>query len=91
MVVSSLHEDKEMTGIVKWFSPQKGFGFILVPGREDVFVHHEQILQKGFRTLNAGDHVEFQLTHDSRGDRAEKLIVTKHAPPERTLTNVHHE
>lgn len=68
-----------MTGIVKWFSPQKGYGFILAIGGKDVFVHHSAIMAKGFRTLSPGDSVEFEMVEDQRGARAEKLIVCKHA------------
>ena len=47
------------TGKVKWFSNEKGYGFIERDGLEDVFVHHTEIQMEGFRTLDAGEPVEF--------------------------------
>ena len=50
------------TGTVKWFSAEKGFGFIAREGAEDVFVHHSAIEMQGFRNLQEGQAVEFELT-----------------------------
>ena len=58
-------------GTVKWFSDQKGYGFIQPEGEDsDVFVHHSAIQGSGFRTLHEGDHVEFDLVSSTRGAEA---------------------
>ena len=51
-------------GSVKWFNDAKGFGFITRSGQPDVFVHHTSIVAEGFRSLNEGDSVEFELIPD---------------------------
>jgi CspA family cold shock protein len=62
-------------GIVKWFSDQKGFGFIEREGEKDVFVHHSAISGSGFKTLAEGDRVTFDVEQDAKGPSA--LNVTK--------------
>jgi len=57
-------------GRVKWFSPEKGYGFILTDPDTEVFVHHTQIECDGFCMLHAGEHVEFELVDTSRGWQA---------------------
>ncbi|MCB0073305.1 MAG: cold shock domain-containing protein [Caldilineaceae bacterium] len=59
-----------MTGTVKWFSDQKGFGFIAQEGGKDVFVHHSAIVADGFRTLAEGDRVEFTIEQGPKGPSA---------------------
>jgi len=55
------------TGVVKWFNEAKGYGFITRDsGGKDVFVHHTAIVMEGFRTLNEGDRVEFEVTRGPR-------------------------
>ena len=62
------------TGTVKWFSDAKGYGFItLDEGQGDVFVHHSAIQVEGFRTLNEGDRVEFDLGQGPKGPAAENV------------------
>lgn len=64
------------TGRVKWFSDQKGYGFIQVDeSQEDVFVHHTNIAGEGFRTLREGDRVEFLVEEDAKGLRAANVRV----------------
>ena len=58
------------TGTVKWFSPEKGFGFILQEGGPDVFVHFSAIQGDGFKTLTEGDKVEFDITRGPKGLQA---------------------
>jgi CspA family cold shock protein len=57
-------------GTVKWFSDQKGYGFIASEGSTDVFVHHSAIEGRGFRTLHEGEHVEFEVKQGDRGTEA---------------------
>jgi CspA family cold shock protein len=57
-------------GTVKWFSDQKGYGFISTEGRPDVFVHFSSIEGNGFRTLQEGDQVEFDVKTGERGEEA---------------------
>ena len=64
------------TGKVKWFSDQKGYGFITQDGGADVFVHHSAIQGEGFKTLAEGQAVEFELTDGSKGPRAENVVKT---------------
>lgn len=59
-----------ITGTVKWFSDQKGFGFITREGGEDVFVHHSAIDEPGFRSLTEGDRVEFSIEQGQKGPAA---------------------
>jgi len=59
-----------MQGTVKWFNSQKGFGFITTDDGKDVFVHYSGIESGGFKTLNEGDKVSFDLTQGQKGDQA---------------------
>jgi CspA family cold shock protein len=61
-------------GKVKWFSDQKGYGFISQDNGEDVFVHHSSIQGDGFKTLAEGQLVEFELTAGPKGPRADKVV-----------------
>ena len=62
-------------GTVKWFNPDKGYGFIAVDGGKDVFVHFSAIQADGYRSLEEGQRVEFEITQSDRGQQAEKVIV----------------
>lgn len=64
-----------MTGKVKWFNDQKGYGFIEVPGSQDVFVHHSAIQGEGFKSLKEGDEVEFEVTKGPKGLQASNLRI----------------
>jgi len=61
-------------GTVKWFNPEKGFGFIEVEGGNDVFVHYSAITGDGFKTLDEGQHVEFNIVQGARGPQAENVV-----------------
>jgi CspA family cold shock protein len=62
-------------GSVKWFNDAKGFGFILSEDvDEDIFVHYSEIQQDGFKTLEAGESVEFELKQSPKGLRALNVV-----------------
>ncbi|MGN7456299.1 cold-shock protein [Paenibacillus pasadenensis] len=61
-------------GTVKWFNAEKGYGFIEVEGGEDVFVHFSAIQSEGFRTLDEGQRVEFNVVAGNRGPQAENVV-----------------
>ena len=62
-------------GKVKWFSNQKGYGFITSETGNDVFVHHSSIQGEGYKTLEEGQEVEFEIQKDAKGEKA--VNVTK--------------
>jgi CspA family cold shock protein len=64
------------TGTVKWFSDQKGYGFIARENGEDVFVHHSAIQEPGFRTLREGESVEFSIEQGQKGPAAANVRKT---------------
>ncbi|MEX2415622.1 MAG: cold-shock protein [Paenibacillaceae bacterium] len=63
-----------MRGNVKWFNAEKGFGFIQADGGDDVFVHFSAIEGEGFKSLDEGQEVEFNVVDGARGPQAEKVI-----------------
>lgn len=63
-----------MNGTVKWFNADKGYGFITTENGKDVFVHFSQIKADGFKSLNEGDKVSFDVEKGARGDQAENII-----------------
>jgi CspA family cold shock protein len=60
-------------GTVKWFNADKGYGFIAVDGGRDVFVHYSAIEMDGYRSLEEGQRVEFEITQGDRGPQAESV------------------
>jgi CspA family cold shock protein len=69
-----------MQGTVKWFNNAKGFGFIGRDDREaDVFVHYTAILGEGYRALNEGDAVEFEIVEGPKGPQAANVKVNRTA------------
>ena len=62
-----------MTGKVKWFNNEKGYGFIDYPEGEDIFVHYSAILKDGYKTLNEGDIVDFKLIETAKGLQANEV------------------
>jgi len=62
------------TGTVKWFSNQKGFGFITPESGNDVFVHHSEIQGDGYKSLEEGQKVEFEITDGPKGDQAKNVV-----------------
>jgi CspA family cold shock protein len=66
------------TGKVKWFNDQKGFGFIQRDdGGKDVFVHHSAITMNGFRSLQEGQAVTFDIIEDSKGPKAQNVALAQ--------------
>jgi CspA family cold shock protein len=73
-------------GRVKWFDPKKGYGFIIGPSGQDVFVHYSQIQADGFRTLKDGEWVDYELTQGDKGWQAREVaqveeIEASNEPP----------
>lgn len=68
-----------MTGRVKWFNAEKGFGFIDYTENEDIFVHYSAIKQDGYKTLTEGQLVEFKLLETVKGYQALDVVVLKEA------------
>jgi CspA family cold shock protein len=63
------------TGTVKWFNSEKGFGFITPEnGAKDCFVHHTAIEATGFKSLNEGDKVEFDMIQEPKGPKAQNVV-----------------
>ncbi len=62
------------TGTVKWFNAEKGFGFIEVEGGDDVFVHFSAITGDGFKSLDEGQKVEFEIVEGNRGPQAANVV-----------------
>jgi CspA family cold shock protein len=69
-------EVKMAQGTVKWFNGDKGYGFIAVEGGPDVFVHFSAITGDGYRSLDEGQKVEFDITQGQKGPQAENVTIT---------------
>lgn len=65
-----------MTGKVKWFNAEKGYGFITSDEGKDIFVHHSAIQADGFRSLEEGQKVSFEIVESDRGQQAANVVVT---------------
>lgn len=61
-------------GTVKWFNAEKGFGFISVEGEDDVFVHFSAIKADGYKTLEEGQKVEFDVVDGAKGPQAANVV-----------------
>ena len=62
------------TGKVKWFNNQKGYGFITPESGNDVFVHHSAIQGDGYKSLEDGQAVEFDIAHGPKGEQAQNVV-----------------
>ena len=65
------------TGTVKWFNGEKGFGFITQEEGDDLFVHYSEIQTAGYRSLDGGASVEFEITQGKKGMQASSVTVLK--------------
>ena len=74
--INKFMEDEKMEkGIVKWFNAEKGFGFIGREGKKDIFVHFQDIKMEGFKTLEEGENVEFNVEESGKGEIARNVQV----------------
>lgn len=64
-----------MNGTVKWFNAEKGYGFITTEEGEDVFAHFSQIQKEGFKTLEEGQEVTFDVVESEKGLQAENIVI----------------
>lgn len=67
-------EGTTMTGTVKWFNNQKGYGFISDSEGKDVFVHYSGLVMDGFKSLEEGQSVEFEVTEGAKGPQATNVV-----------------
>ncbi len=70
----NLMEGNTMTGTVKWFNNQKGYGFISDSEGNDIFVHYTGLVMDGFKTLEEGQAVEFEVTEGAKGPQATNVV-----------------
>ena len=63
-----------MTGKVKWFNAEKGYGFITTEDGKDVFAHYSQIQSEGYKTLDEGQAVEFEINDGPKGPQATNIV-----------------
>ncbi len=66
-----------MESKVKWFNNEKGYGFIEYKENEDIFVHYSQILQDGYKSLNQGENVYFELIETDKGFQAKNVQAAR--------------
>jgi cold shock CspA family protein len=62
-------------GTVKWFNADKGYGFLAVEGQDDVFVHWSKIISDGYKTLEDGQVVDFEVVHGPKGPEADAVTA----------------
>ena len=74
-----------MTGKVKWFDNKKGYGFIISEEGKEVFVHFTGIVKEGFKALNEGQNVEFELSDGDKGVQAVNVVVVAKSEEQVTI------
>lgn len=74
VILRNNKEDIMSNGTVKWFNSTKGFGFITGEDNKDIFVHQSEIQQEGFRTLEEGQKVSYDVEASEKGDRAVNVV-----------------
>jgi CspA family cold shock protein len=65
-------------GVVKWFNPKKGYGFITSEDGKEIFVHFSSVQGEGFKTLREGDEVKFEITQGEKGEQATNVVKLSH-------------
>jgi CspA family cold shock protein len=65
-------------GVVKWFNPKKGYGFITSEDGKEIFVHFSSLQGEGFKTLREGDEVKFEITQGDKGEQATQVVKLSH-------------
>lgn len=66
-----------MNGTVKWFNEEKGFGFITAEDGKEIFAHFSEIQVQGFKKLNEGDKVTFEITNGAKGPQASNIQIVR--------------
>ena len=61
-------------GVVKWFNPKKGYGFITSEDGKEIFVHFSSLQGEGYKTLREGDEVKFEITQGEKGEQATNVV-----------------
>lgn len=77
LVVLEKQTEDQMNGTVKWFNSEKGFGFITGEDGNDVFVHYTQIQKEGYKTLDEGEPVSYEIADGPKGPQAENVVSNK--------------
>jgi CspA family cold shock protein len=80
MGAASQPELQNIEGIVKWFDPRKGFGFLVGPQGEDIFVHYSVIQGEGFKVLKDGAYVTYDAARSGKGWKATRCIRSERVP-----------
>ena len=70
-----MEQQSHLQGVVKWFNAQKGFGFLTSQSGEDVFVHFSVIQSEGYKSLEAGQSVQFDVESSPKGLKAANVVV----------------
>jgi CspA family cold shock protein len=65
-------------GVVKWFNPKKGYGFITSEDGKEIFVHFSSVQGEGYKTLREGDEVNFEITQGEKGEQATEVVKLSH-------------
>jgi CspA family cold shock protein len=77
MTADSVRTTSMAEGVIKWFDPKKGYGFIDGNGQPDIFIHHTNFKTPGLRVLNQGDKISFEIVQGEKGPRADAVeLVT---------------
>ena len=79
MCLETKRHTLNMNGRVKWFDYKKGFGFLICEDGKEVFVHYSGILKDGFKSLNEGELVEFEIEQIERGEQAINVVSKQKA------------
>ena len=78
--------EEQVNGKVKWFSDSKGYGFIEVAGRKDLFVHFSAIQKAGYKSLAEGENVVFAIEQGDKGPQAAQVMPLPKAAPEQAAS-----